>query len=986
MLTEVFKKQLDLSDEIHIPLPIEESETQDARLMKKPVLENRLLSDGQSMEGWSLKTARYVVDLSSNTTHSANAPPIAETYAELTLSDDYSLEGTHSIKFSHPTNLDDWPHANRGRIYAEPGAMFTVDREDWREWNRLSLWVYPVADGMKSITGRLQLHNDGERKVPDKYIRDGHHNVTVKNRQWNHITLEIPYLDRDTVVGVSFEYDMVGHEPDAADEVLWYINKLELQKVEADLYETWVPGKGRIAYSHSGYQPGSVKVAIISDEGPKTFKLVEMGTGKVVLEKNIINADTLTGKLRVLDFTEAMDPGRYMLIAGDITSRAFTIDDRVWETSIWKTLNFFLVLRCGYEVPGVHRACHSDLRLVHGEESIIANGGWHDAADLAQGMHNTAEATAALLALALSLRPSASDGRLFKRVMEEAKWGLDYVLKTRFSDGYRSAYSSSSIWTDGVMGTKDDIVSIAQKSAWRNFDCAYAEALGAKLFKETDPDYARYCIKIAKEDFKYAEIFMEERKSLGLEMPARRGKPGQHPFPKDDFMDVQVGSFGAMAAAALYAVTGEDFYMERAIHHIDTVIACQQQELTDWDVPMVGFFYQDLDRDLIWHHNHMSYASMPDVALREMCETFPDHPLYMKWYHALVLSGEYYGLMAEYTLPYGVVPAGVYHEDELDNNWTKTVAGINQITEEDYPLYREQVRKGFPVGKGYYIRVFPVWFSFRGNYKVLLSESKSMESAALVRNDYRLQAAAQSNYEWIVGKNPFCQSTMYGEGYDYAQLYAVQPGQAVGSLSVGMQSHDERDVPYWPQVNTATYKEVWVCPPTKWMWCMADSHLPSLLEGYMEQKGGNVFFVHKATGRRTVSEVHPRTGYFYANLPAGYYDMTYNGIVKGITVVNGKRYLFDGPFFGINMHVNQEGADVTIQVDVRANKPMTLLFNAENLSGYEQKIHIVPNKGKESAVIRGKIDNPKKPWVGLITSRDNPGDKYEVLDKRLTGK
>ena len=35
--------------------------------------------------------------------------------------------------------------------------------------------------------------------------------------------------------------------------------------------------------------------------------------------------------------------------------------------------------------------------------------------------------------------------------MEEARWGLAYVLKTRFPDGYRSQYSSLSVWTDGMM-------------------------------------------------------------------------------------------------------------------------------------------------------------------------------------------------------------------------------------------------------------------------------------------------------------------------------------------------------------------------------------------------------------------------------------------------------------------------------------------------------------------------------------------------------
>jgi len=959
-MNAAFEKLLDQSNEIHIPLPLDERETADTRLKQKPVLESRVISDMESLDQWSPMTP----------------------YAKISLSDEQVYEGSHSVKLTHPTNLDDWPHSSRGRIYAEPGAMCKVAHEDWSEWNRLSVWVYPVADGMKSITVRLQLYNDGIRKAPDKYKRDGHHNVTVQNRQWNHIVLEIPYLDREDVVGVALEYDMVGHEPEAVDELTWYIDKLELQKVDADCYETWTPMKDRISYSGSGYQPGSVKIAIITDEGPKAFKLIETGTGRVALEKAIQDVDVPVGKMRVLDFTEAMEPGSYMLMAGDITSRVFAIDDNVWEESLWKTLNFFLVLRCGYEVPGKHRACHSDMLLKHGEESIVCNGGWHDAADLAQGLWNTAEATSALLALADALR--GRNERLFKRALEEAKWGLDYVLKTRFSDGLRNGYSSSSIWTDGVIGTKDDIVSHPVKSAYVCFDCAYPEALGAQLFEGIDPDYAAYCLKIAREDFRFAEQFILERKAKAPGRVKRKGKiaEGHGEFFRGDYDDTQVSAVGAMAAAELFAATGESYYQERAVYHADNLIACQQQELTDWDVPMTGFFYQDLERDVIWHHSHMSYSCMPDIALRGMCEVFPDHPLYMKWYHALVLSGEYYKALARYTRPYGVIPAGVYHEDEMEQHPVKVLAGINQIDQEDHALYKTMVRKGFPVGKGYYIRVFPVWFSFRGNYNVLLSQSKSMSCAALIRNDYELYNASQDNYEWIVGKNPFAQSTMYGEGYDYAELYVVQPGQTVGALSVGMQSHFEEDIPYWPQVNTATYKEVWVCPPTKWMWCMADNHLPASLSGYLNDS--IVSFIHKATGARKDVDLHPRTGYFETTLPAGRYAMTCGQVSRNLTVVSGNHYTFEDTLCGIETKVAQSGKDVAIELTVHASEPVTLLLRAFNLSGYPREIHVVPDSENcFKATVAATMDQPGVPWVGVIAPANNPTDAHEALDARF---
>ena len=111
-------------------------------------------------------------------------------YASVALSGEQVYEGSHSVKLTHPTNLDAWPHPAKGRIYAEPGAMYTVDHEDWSGWNRLSVWVYPVADGMKSITIRLQLYNEGKRKVEKTYQAKPPasclHAFKSKGRVWKH--------------------------------------------------------------------------------------------------------------------------------------------------------------------------------------------------------------------------------------------------------------------------------------------------------------------------------------------------------------------------------------------------------------------------------------------------------------------------------------------------------------------------------------------------------------------------------------------------------------------------------------------------------------------------------------------------------------------------------------------------------------------------------------------------------------------------------
>ena len=97
--------------------------------------------------------------------------------------------------------------------------------------------------------------------------------------------------------------------------------------------------------------------------------------------------------------------------------------------------------------------------------------------------------------------------------------------------------------------------------------------------------------------------------------------------------------------------------------------------------------------------------------------------------------------------------------------------------------FRAQVLQGMPMGEGWYLRAFPVWFARRGNYGMLLSQAKALSAAARLRGDSRAIDLAQRQAQWIVGRNPFVQSTMYGEGYDWAQQYSVSSGDFVGSTA-----------------------------------------------------------------------------------------------------------------------------------------------------------------------------------------------------------
>ncbi len=168
-----------------------------------------------------------------------------------------------------------------------------------------------------------------------------------------------------------------------------------------------------------------------------------------------------------------------------------------------------------------------------------------------------------------------------------------------------------------------------------------------------------------------------------------------------------------------------------------------------------------------------------------------------------------------------MISSGVYHKDEhLDDrsfNYQHLLTD-DQAKQE----YVQQLEQGVKLNGDFYLKRFPVWFSFRGNNAIVLSTGKASSIAGIYLKDRTLIDIAEGQLQWIVGKNPFGQSLMYGEGYRYAQQYSVLSGEMTGEIPVGIQTFLNEDEPYWPQFNNATYKEVWTGNAGKWLSIVAD--------------------------------------------------------------------------------------------------------------------------------------------------------------------
>ncbi|MGI8619771.1 MAG: glycoside hydrolase family 9 protein, partial [Gemmatimonadaceae bacterium] len=673
----------------------------------------------------------------------------------------------------------DAPAPARSRL-SSVNLRRAFDGEDWRAYNRLSLWIKPEVRGFPILPLQIVLHNDGAEKVPDKYYREGIHYVTLENNKWTQVVWEIEPLARDRVTAIEIGYWVNKMLAMPGDTVAFEIGRIELQQVTPDIHTGWNIGSGRFAFSHSGYLPHSSKIAFASDLPPGEFSLIRMNDstpGPVVLRKRARPAYSHIGQFQQMNFSEVTAPGRYIIRAGGRDSRPFSIGGDTWNSTIWKTLNFFYGNRCGFDVPGSHPVDHLDWFATHGSDSIVMSGGWHDAGDLSQGTVNTGEAVYAMFALAARLRGPGGDPLLLARVLEEAKWGLDWVMRVRFPGGYRLYFASHNRWTNNIGCDADDRTRAARNNPNVNYIAAAAEAIAYRVLKDSEPALAARALALAEDDWNHAIVGVESRETR--DTPAFAATP------------IELAGIGITASLELYRATNNKKYADKAVELARVIVASQQKSPVGSAFPLAGFFWTGPDRDTLFHQFHRGNDQAPVVALAQLVEALPDHADWMSWYSTVALFAGYQKRSATMTAPYNVLPAYVYRVgDEV-----REVPDSGAIHGATRAAYRAQVLQGMPMGDEWYLRAFPVWFARRGNYGVLLSQAKALSAAARLRGDSAGLDLAEQQAQWVVGRNPFTQSTMYGEGYDWAQQYSVSSGDFVGSLPVGMQSRDTTDLP-----------------------------------------------------------------------------------------------------------------------------------------------------------------------------------------------
>jgi len=545
------------------------------------------------------------------------------------------------------------------------------------------------------------------------------------------------------------------------------------------------------------YAPGAEKKAIVRCDNK-----LDNGKFSIVNEKA---KTVLSGDLKpwgeywnkhfwIIDFSEIKKEGQYTIKVDFDNKRkaeaAIFVSIGNIKEAVEKTLTYFYTQRCGTEISGWHKLCHTDDGVLPDGTHFDATGGWHDCAGFDKEMYTTFLPVYFYTTIAFESNP-----KLQRRMLEEARWGADWIMKMTDSSGYMWCHVEPhnfkpedfiKTWADGtstdnIIGTADDRK--ITKDAWGPEEGVQAANMGALaklgyLIKDKDSRYSKKCIEKAKLIMNYLknkDYYYTEKFCLG------KGKSHYNLFH----------SGLLLGDIYLYKLEGKEEYLEDAKARIDFIIDnCQTKKGESLN--------SSIERVPVSGRSLGPYFDL--ICFYEFYKQFPDDPYAQKVKDAYQLFAEEQVLKRVSQTPYEqgqLIDSDLFHYIAVgtsQRNFAKP-EGSAKISQ----------------GKNCY------W----------LSLATVCFYADEILNTTKYSDIAINQIDWVVGKNPFGLSTVAEVGYKFPRMFTmwywlddhpaaegVIPGGVINGIG-----GNKNDFPYLDLKNNNWMawetNEYWN-PPTAW--------------------------------------------------------------------------------------------------------------------------------------------------------------------------
>jgi len=381
------------------------------------------------------------------------------------------------------------------------------------------------------------------------------------------------------------------------------------------------PNNSWIRVNLLGYQPSSSKVAIWASKSnitPNKFDLVSKETGKVVFSSKQIQYFGKYGPFSTtarFNFSTFKTPGKYIIRANNINSPEITIGDDVYRHTADFVLRYMRQQRSGFN-PYLKDSCHThDGFVLYGSKAGIkdsthfdASGGWHDASDYLQYSTTSANATYHLLMAYRDFPKAFKDenqanglagGNGVADVLDEAKWGLDWLLKmhpgnkimfNQLADDrdhvtmripkedsqYGKGFERPLYFINGEAQQRGKFMNNTTGTSSTAAKFTSAFSLGHTLFKAQNPAYAKLLRKKAASAMTYANQKRGVTQTVSVKSP--------YIYAEDNWVDDM-----ELAYASLPQVSKAG----QKSKHLDSAFAFSEREkITPWFISDTAKHYQ----------------------------------------------------------------------------------------------------------------------------------------------------------------------------------------------------------------------------------------------------------------------------------------------------------------------------------------------------------------------------------------------------------
>ena len=369
-----------------------------------------------------------------------------------------------------------------------------------------------------------------------------------------------------------------------------------------------------IRINQLGYTPSGSKVAVwcSKQNGKLTgFELVDATSQKTVYKQAAGKAFGAYGPFTEtyrLDFSSFVKPGRYFLRTGKTSSPVFIIGDVVYKGAADFCLRYMRQQRSGFN-PYLKDSCHThDGYTLYGpmpdSTHIDVSGGWHDASDYLQYSTTTANATYQLLAAYRDFPNVFGDTRQANGldgkngvadVLDEAKWGLDWLLKmhprpdwlfNQLGDDrdhmgmripkedsfYGKGFERPVYFVSGKPQQRGKFMNATTGKASAAGKFASAFALGSTVFRYADKNYAELLMNKALSAYDFG------LKGPGVTQTASVRSP--YIYAEDNWVDDM--ELAAVSLNNMYLKDGRHLYEDVGLYLKDAYAFAKKEPVTPW--------------------------------------------------------------------------------------------------------------------------------------------------------------------------------------------------------------------------------------------------------------------------------------------------------------------------------------------------------------------------------------------------------------------